>query len=1050
MANSQPSPVTMASSSDEDPLQQTPHAHFNAETSNDASRANIRQRRRASDTNENREELATQAGADDKASKAGEGKDAGKNAARHLLEALGWTSTAPTVAWIRPTFTSWAKMKPVLRSALIAWLMMLFIVISPIERMLGNASFLVLVFAFIQPSELPLTGVIEREFFMIMIGLISWAWFCLAMVIADSVRTNRVSPASTDTATVFSGGYIETAPSIVFGFFLAFGTGGWLYLKIRFGPSPFLFASIIGCISLDISLTTGALFPYAYYTLGQVIILPIVVKSAATLVVSFFFLPKSVNSLFVDRIVLVLRPLQTMLLSMVEQFKSSPLEADFDFLKTRNIVGQSERAVPLVAGASRLLSRELTFGLASSEDLKQIENLSKNLIAPSNGYSQYFSLIENDLKSGHFPQSRSQPPTRPPSPTHGQPSHPGTPAESSHDLHEVAAGRNSSSTPERPSRMKDFLHRSHLPTHFNTKRSGSPSRSHGLFHLHLPHSSQSFHGSHTPESRPVGTWEYLRFADIEERLHRKSCNWITEQMFTTLGESSKRLMETNASALGDIVAWLEALNRQRYSMLAGRFTGRKWQPKGRPMLEVIEEVEAALAAFKSKERLSVIEPFREAVTHPGRGLHHRYLFQIWVHQHTSLVFADRLLTLLRALDKLERSRTRGEFWLPSWPKLLRLDTWQNHESSSDDADGAELHDVHDVHDDHRPGDDWYQAHLGMGGAAPRDPDALEPTNAIGRMGKSLHFTVRKFFRGNSLFFLKASALTGLLAVPFLLRSSAGWMYTNKGIWSLIMAQLTLSRHRGDSVFALVSRVMSTFFGAGIGLIIWYIGGGWEGGNPYGIMILFIPFSVALMAIRIYWPVPISAIIGTVTVSLVVGYSWKDSYNPTYGTPGTGWDVAWRRFLEVIIGSTAAVLWSFLPPSSTLREYLRESHASSIHRTGIMHCRLLALTSDRGEGEVDPSKLTGDLIAQRQKLRRLAVLSTNTSYELSPRGRWPKERYQVLFEVELALSKLLSAAVIIVDRLGPAYSRALLRRTKFANEDFTADVGFARESEDEFH
>lgn len=253
-----------------------------------------------------------------------------------------------------------------------------------------------------------------------------------------------------------------------------------------------------------------------------------------------------------------------------------------------------------------------------------------------------------------------------------------------------------------------------------------------------------------------------------------------------------------------------------------------------------------------------------------------------------------------------------------------------------------------------------------------------------------------------------------------------------------MSQLTLSRHRGESIFALVSRLMSTFFGAAVGLVIWYMADGSRSANAYGLLVVWGAFSIPMMAVRLYWPVPITGIIGTVTVSLVVGYSWKDQNNPAYG-PGTGWDVAWRRFLEVLIGSSAAVIWSFIPPSSTLRQYLRRNHAASIHRAGALHCRLLAFTANHDELEVDPSRLSADLISHRQKLRRLDVLKNNVAYETSLRGRWPAERYANLFETQLQLAKLLSAAVVVAQRLGPAYSRALLRRTRFANEGFTADV-----------
>ena len=38
-----------------------------------------------------------------------------------------------------------------------------------------------------------------------------------------------------------------------------------------------------------------------------------------------------------------------------------------------------------------------------------------------------------------------------------------------------------------------------------------------------------------------------------------------------------------------------------------------------------------------------------------------------------------------------------------------------------------------------------------------------------------------------------------------------------------MGQLTLSRFRGDTTFGLVARIVSTFTGCLIGLVMWYVG-----------------------------------------------------------------------------------------------------------------------------------------------------------------------------------------------------------------------------------
>lgn len=95
---------------------------------------------------------------------------------------------------------------------------------------------------------------------------------------------------------------------------------------------------------------------------------------------------------------------------------------------------------------------------------------------------------------------------------------------------------------------------------------------------------------------------------------------------------------------------------------------------------------------------------------------------------------------------------------------------------------------------------------------------------------------------------------------------------------------------------------------------------------------------------------------------------------------------------------------------------------------------LAVTPDSMETQV----AIQHLIAIRNKVRRLATLKANISYEWSARGRWPLKRYNELEEVELQLSKLLTHAISICEYLGPTYSRALLRRTHFLDPLFLAD------------
>lgn len=86
-----------------------------------------------------------------------------------------------------------------------------------------------------------------------------------------------------------------------------------------------------------------------------------------------------------------------------------------------------------------------------------------------------------------------------------------------------------------------------------------------------------------------------------------------------------------------------------------------------------------------------------------------------------------------------------------------------------------------------------------------------------------------------------------------------------------------------------------------------------------------------------------------TCNLVVAYSWVDSHIPSYGNPGLGYSVFWRRMLLVIIGFAAAALVTFLPkPPSAGRHYRRllsESLTTIKHRYALLVANWDAPASD---------------------------------------------------------------------------------------------------------
>uniref|UniRef100_V5GRQ2 ER transporter 6TM N-terminal domain-containing protein n=1 Tax=Kalmanozyma brasiliensis (strain GHG001) TaxID=1365824 RepID=V5GRQ2_KALBG len=999
---------------------------------------------------------------------------------------------------------------------------MVIFLIRPAESALGNASFLILVAAFIQPAEVPFAAVVEREFFTLLFVCAAWAWSNIGIAISHAVRRNKLAQAQTDILRAIQGDYIEVRPSIVCAVFLSVGSAVVLYIKIRFGPSPFLFASVLSCILLNICLTYGPLYPFAFYSLGQSVVVPLAVKAAINILLSAIFFPKSVNSQFVERLVAVLNPIADACGDQVKLLQTSPLDTpytdpdsekleqpapvagkenkdgfDFEFVKKK--LAAAEGGMMPMTMASRLLTREISFGIANGDDLRALERMSRSLIAPADGWSYYYTSIKADIQSAHFPR---------------------TPA--------------------------------------------------------LDRSNQLLHNFvHKRDPAPVAIWESIRFGNLETFLHTSASNYITEMFAQLIRETSSDLLTTNAEAIRHIVAWLNHLNSHRYTFLHDRIFLSKEQrtEKGLKQAEetskVIAGVEAKLADFRQSQRLKVLDPFKDALkaheeaalsshdlateldlrTGPGEfgKIHHRYLYQAWLHQFHTISFTERMLELLREVETIQRQRTAAHVWYPHWPRIFSADVWRNssgaaHETDEPDGEPDHIPDISSdtpaasrqrsrssqtvVGDDSthgsREGKDGLRdgsgektnkgatahghahAHFGqaddiaekpfdpivdLGTTRARDPDALDPEGFLQVVGHTIYFWSRRPFHGNTLFGVKAAVLIALVSLPAFMKSSAGWCYENRAIWAIFMAQLTLARFRGETAFALLSRILATVIGGVFALVIWYISTGDGRGNAFGLGATTAVTFPFLMLFRIYFPgPPITPIIASVTTALIVGYSWKDVTNPLPGAPGYGWDTAWRRLVAVIIGVSAAYVFSYLPPTSTLRQYQRLSHAATIAELGRIYCAVVGIASHphqqggstgpttkstqmqsrpesrraslhhnneeaRSQIELVPqaeehqllnAHPSSDLvrkriIAIRAKLRRLSMISVNVSYEFSLRGRWPAARYRELFDVQMQISKLLSHCLAIFERLGAAYSIALLRRTRFLDPRFLGDV-----------
>ncbi|KAJ7744984.1 hypothetical protein DFH07DRAFT_20255 [Mycena maculata] len=926
----------------------------------------------------------------------------------YVPEWLKWPSS---LQWVPDNFT-WAKVKPTIRSAGAAWLSTVLFLIPRIERLWGQAGFLILVSAFMSPPNDPFVAVLERELMILL--FITAAWGCLGIKLADLARVNR-NPTATFLEVV-TGQYLEVAPTVIFGVFIFLGSVAILSIRARAVPSQ-IFACILGCICLDISLTTAVLFPFPYYVVGKAIVLPISFHSAIALISSVLIFPSTISSQFTTRLGLVLAPLVKSFELHQAILKQDPYSVVFSSMIATNAasVAKSEACLAPLAASARLLKIDLVYSRFAPTDFIPLQDVAKRMAVRAHGMTVMFGLLEPIREK--FPVT--------PGPSRGDTTVPGTPVMSrppspprtpSHEQHEHMEFIGEDNTPPTPTRRNRHSHQQNLLHN-------------SLLHLSL---------GRKKAQHAVGVFESHRYLDLEAHLSHPETEVHTKEIVALLSKSCTPLLKSCQDSLVWTQDWL---NYVRRGWLARWHGGAKKQRALEQRMGELENVRAnlmnVLDEFKKNERHLILEPWRPSFDpdhDPEQEMPpHRHLFHCYVYQYHLMQASANLVTMLDSIHNIEKERATGRLWIPGfldWSKwhLSDWSKWHLSDFEEDEEDPDKIQGVPPVVEEYD-----------LGTARRRDPDALPPRNHFEWAMSLLYRAFAALGSGNTLYALKAATLTVIMCLPSFLKSSATFAYENRSVWGIIMAQVTLSRFRGDTVFGLSSRVLSTFLGGVLGMLMWYISAGSGSGNAYGLAAVCAVCYPFFFFGRLYWPgPPMRVIIFFVTACLVIGYSYQDLNIVSPGSPGFGWQVAWRRFVLVTVGVLAAGVFSLLPPSTTIRRYERTTMATTASEIGTMYCDIISY-SNNPRHDLDTREIVTGLIAIRLKILRSITLKSNAVYEFSMKGRWPAKRYQKIMDLQLRLSYSLSHLMSIIEHMEPSWTRAFLRRTRFLDSDFQGDV-----------
>ncbi|CDZ98776.1 Predicted membrane protein [Phaffia rhodozyma] len=1006
--------------------------------------------------------------------------------------------------WI-PGVMNWRSLKPLIRCSIAGWIAMLLLIISPTEKILGTASFFTLVIAFLTPPDKSFPQNAELHFFSMLFVAISWAWVCIAAAICSAVRENPIPSSEAVAADIYAGGYLEAKTSIVCAVFLGFGSGFFCWLKARTAPSPITLPCVLACIQMDVALTLIPLYPYDFYTSGLVFFIPMAIQVGVHLVLSVFLFPQSVSYLYLNQFCATLSPLESSMTSMKSLFESAAVgNASLNEWIELGVPLRADKVKSETVGFGAMsalrgsLGMDVSWGRLGAKDLERLGKSVKDVTLRSGGITFFFDIFKSalthdvldsnafharealgqdlddnesdrlDSRPGSVYQT-SQPPSRATSPSSSHenlprlnstaavarsqtkesvpiPSRPRSELErdpeSSAD-EGPGSGRDSPATGsgmfsrERTTRFSN-VDRSRSSWTSGRKRADSPSRSHARDHHHHHHSTSHFNllEKLRKSQEPVGLFESHRYMDLEKKSEFQD-DHIHYQL-QLLASSSLPLVRALDEAIKHAIAWAERMNNDRSlsSTDSKKFRGDSFLKAND---QAIEALKAAIIKFKTVDRLSVIEPFTHLFdpSHPAnheeiKNVPHRDLFWCFALQFNLLAFGDDLLRLCEDQQAIELKRPKQRLWFPvfDWKQFIPT-------REQEECDGQQMGEQDPERiDGFKPRADSVVMH-----AQARDPDTLEPSTVFLAVLARIHKAFSMLKSNQFMFACKAGIITVLVATPSWTPGSAKVFYANRGLWALIMAQLTLGMFSGETTMAWVARVVATFWGCVTGLLIWSIGApGDHIGNHYGMAaVTAVAFPIVFL-FRLYYPSPpLTKILYSVSTALVVGYSWQNAHGIRTTNASWGFDVAWRRFTLVMIGITAAWIWSSVPPVASGKRNIRASYSRVITTTGDALCAIVSYSNDVVPDEEEHARIEGNLIAVKKKLNQLELRHKAVTYEISFRGTWPIERYTALKSVLSDIVTLMNQLHFIMGVMDPAWKKALLIRTRLSDPRFMGDV-----------
>ncbi|KAJ3848690.1 hypothetical protein EV368DRAFT_86341 [Lentinula lateritia] len=234
------------------------------------------------------------------------------------------------------------------RCAMAAWISSVLFLIPAVQVRIGQASFLLLIAAFLSPPIDPFLAVLKREVLISLFVAATWAFAC-----------------PMHTALFSNGQYVQAAPSAILAIFIFIGTAILLYIRVHQGPGPYLLTALFSSLTV-LRPQSSHLYPFGvslhHIHLGASVIL----------------FPETLSNNFTKRVAAVLAPLQKATSIHLILLQST----------------QSQAVLGPLAQAARLLPSEVVYSRYSPTDRRPLQDPARRVAVRANGMLIYFTLID--------------------------------------------------------------------------------------------------------------------------------------------------------------------------------------------------------------------------------------------------------------------------------------------------------------------------------------------------------------------------------------------------------------------------------------------------------------------------------------------------------------------------------------------------------------------------------------------------------------------------------------------------------------------------------